>query len=73
MGMTAGNQYELSYVSRILLGTVGTAQIPPPLPIRKRRPLWTAFSFGRNTFPVPGRLTKVTYFAQNVACRLHIG
>ena len=46
MGMTAGNQYELSYVSRILLGTVGTAQIPPPLPNEEWVPLWGPFSFG---------------------------
>jgi hypothetical protein len=25
------------------MATVGTEQIPPPLPIRKRRRLWTAF------------------------------
>jgi len=47
--------------------------ILPPLPIRERRPLWTAFSFGRSTFLVPGRLIGVTYFAKSVACRLHIG
>jgi len=32
MGMTADNQYDLSYVSRIYLGTVGTGQFTPPLP-----------------------------------------
>jgi hypothetical protein len=32
MGMAAGDQHALIFVSRILLGTVGTEQIKPPLP-----------------------------------------
>jgi len=36
----------LSYRTRTRVGTVGTAQITPPLPIKERRPLWTAFLIG---------------------------
>ena len=47
-------------------------QILPPLPIKKRRPLWAAFSFNSNACLVPKRLTEVTNFAKSVAYRLHI-
>jgi hypothetical protein len=53
----------LSYFKRTRILSVGTVHITPPLPIKKRRPLWTAFSFGRSTILVPGRLIEVTYLA----------
>ena len=45
--MMAGDQHALHYVSRILLGTVGTALIKPPLPKKYAGPLkgGLAFSF----------------------------